>query len=123
MRALCVLPESKRVQSYEWGIANKSARREKQAGMREAGGKGGGGTPEKASGPARAAAQKAGYVDFRGNYWGPEATRQMRSSSAFADVGVIYDYFDRHAETVKGKRYKRDMVDYSGYLAKSPLER
>lgn len=63
-----------------------------------------------------------GFVDARGNYWGPETTSEMAAKGAQADISTIKDGFDVPTRTYEGWPgvYKVDKVRYDGW-AKEPF--
>ena len=110
-------------QSYDWVNANGDAQRRQQMGMRAmAAGQRGSQARQKGMDAARYVNPKGGYVDFQGNYWGEQAGRDMTAAAGLAQVGTIYDYFDKESDIYEGKRYIRDKVDYSGYLPNNPVD-
>jgi len=112
-------------QSYDWVKSTGDDTRRERMGMRAAASAGSGGESNRERGMSaeRYVNPKGGFVDFSGNYWGPETTGEMERADGLADTKVVYDYFDLNTDIYDGKRWVRDKADYSGFLKESPLGR
>jgi len=113
------------VQSYDWITKTGDGKRRERMGMRAAvsSGKKSGDPVARGTSAERGTNPKGAYVDFRSNYWGDSATREMSASADLADTSAIFDYFDRGTEVTDGITWTRDKADYTGYLKASPLKR
>jgi len=58
-----------------------------------------------------------GFVDARGNYWGPETTAEMTNKGPEANISSLYDGFDKPTLTYEGwpGAYKVDRIHYDSW--------